>query len=276
MNIIFYGTSGSIPAPGPQRVLIGGNTPCVHVSAHNHAIILDAGSGLRELGYLLLNKPCPIDIFISHYHIDHIYGLGFFMPFFEEDREINIWGPGTSKEQVRAALDKFLSPPLFPVGLNDFNAKINIHAIPTKEFRRHEFLIQAHQIQHSGLTLGYRINAQDKILAYLPDHEPFWGLKQLPDCDQEISGFSLAQGADLLIHDSQFTNEEYKNHIGWGHSAISHAVEFARRCRVKKLVTFSHDPSHSDEQIINMAHEANLKASTFGVIPGTEKQEIII
>jgi len=277
MNITFYGTSGSIPAPGPSRVLVGGNTPCVLVqSDHKHTIILDAGSGLRELGYRLPKNLDLIDIFISHYHLDHIYGLGFFTPLFEVHREIHIWGPGAQESEVRSSLNRFLSPPLFPVRLEDFKAKVHIHAVPTTSFKRGDFLIDARPIKHSGLTLGYRLNSNNKILTYLPDHEPFSGQKQLPDRDADISGFELAHEADLLIHDAQFTDAEYDEHIGWGHSCISQTIKFATRCRVKALVTFSHDPSHSDELILEMARAANLKAKNFDVAPGIEGQEIII
>jgi ribonuclease BN (tRNA processing enzyme) len=149
-------------------------------------------------------------------------------------------------------LNQYLSPPLFPIPLRDIPSKLNIHELGNTTMELGEFVITSEFISHPGPTLGYRIQQGSKAVCYLPDHEPIIGRSRLYPEDEWISGFDLAHGADLLIHDSQYNKKEYKTKPGWGHSSINLAARFCARTKAKRLVLFHHDPMHTDAQIQKM------------------------
>jgi ribonuclease BN (tRNA processing enzyme) len=184
--------------------------------------------------------------------MDHIQGLGFCKPLFDPNKEIHIWGPGGSTQSLQARLNRFLSPPLFPIPLRDIPSKLTIHELPNAPFTIGKFTISADFISHPGPTVGYRVTCGDKTMTYMPDHEPMVGQPHLYPEDCWVSGFGLAYQTDLLIHDSQYDQKEYKDKIGWGHSTLNLAVEFSIRVEAKKLLLFHHDPSHSDAHRIKM------------------------
>lgn len=213
-------------------------------------LILDAGSGIRRLGNApILANYSRLDILLTHLHLDHIQGLGFFEPLFNNSREIHIWGPTSFGSMLSTRLNRYLSPPLFPVPIRDLPAVLHFHELPRKTFRIGDFEIWADYICHPGPTVGYRITNDNKVLTYLPDHEPALCASNFPLEEQWTSGYDLARQANLLIHDAQFSDEEYAKRIGWGHSTFNHALKFAKLSRVQELLLFHHDPAHSDEEL---------------------------
>ncbi|MDX1477140.1 MAG: MBL fold metallo-hydrolase [Saprospiraceae bacterium] len=249
MKISYWGTRGSIATITHQTQFYGGHTPCVAVGQGNDLLILDAGSGIIQLGDLLLTRrPLNIHILLTHLHMDHIQGLGFFKPFFQPGLTLHIWGP-QGNSPLKQRLNRYLSPPLFPVRIRDFDCKLEIFETPLEAFEIGTFQIQARHICHPGPTLGYRVTNGTSTLAYLPDHEPALGARAFPGDPEWTSGYSLAREVDVLIHDAQFTEEEYRERQGWGHSSYEQAIKFARLAQVKRLELFHHDPKHTDEQL---------------------------
>jgi phosphoribosyl 1,2-cyclic phosphodiesterase len=254
MKVRLWGVRGSLACAGQATVRYGGNTSCVEVRpAADHLIVLDAGSGIRPLGMAVTDEVRTIDVLLTHLHMDHIQGLGFFAPFFSRSAEVAIWGPPSITASLRERLTRYLSPPLFPVALRDFAARLTLHDAPTHQpVRIGSVEVSAALIVHPGPTVGYRLTTANGTLAYLPDHEPALGARGSLEPLPWLSGGGLAVGADLLIHDAQYTAAEYVHRVGWGHSSIDLAVTFAQLCGARRLVTFHHDPAH-DDQILDAA-----------------------
>ncbi len=261
MNVTFWGTRGSLATPGSDTIRYGGNTSCVEVrGAGGELLVLDAGTGIRALGESVARETQRVDILLTHLHMDHIQGLGFFEPLFWPDLEVHLWGPSSTTLGLHARLSRYLSPPLFPIRLRDLPCRLKLHDVVAEpRFQIGEVSIRTGLVCHPGPTVGYRIQERGASLCYLPDHEPSLGVDALPKNTRWIPGFDLAAGVDLLIHDAQYTDEEYPQHVGWGHSSISHALAFAEAARVGQLVTFHHDPWHSDV-ILDQIYEAPQKS----------------
>lgn len=248
MRVKLWGTRGSLAAPGPEPARYGGNTACIEiVGADGTVLILDAGTGLRRASPPLWRK--RVDILLSHLHLDHIQGLGFFRPLYDPEVEVHIWGPASVTLGLRPRLSRYLSPPLFPVHLRSLPCRLNLHEVPCGEFAVGELRIETAFVCHPGPTVGYRIAEGESVLAYLPDHEPALGFVDFPRDPEWTSGYALAAGADLLIHDAQYTDDEYAARVGWGHSTLGHALAFARLAEVRHLVLFHHDPEHDDDDL---------------------------
>ena len=255
MNLKIWGCRGSLPAPGPEKNIYGGNTSCVEIIHENTCIILDGGSGIQRLGVSLPKHITQIDILLTHLHLDHIMGLGFFMPIYNPNMTINIWGPAASNESLRHRLRKYFSPPIFPLRLKELPCKGEIFEIDDSEFTIGDFKISSEYICHPGPTVGYRLQKGKTIIAYLPDHEPALGSSNYPTNPEWTSGYSIAHEADLLIHDAQYKNIEYTNRIGWGHCSMKDAIDFGELTGVKKMLLFHHDPMHTDEQLQKLYNE---------------------
>lgn len=272
MNITLWGTRGSLPNAGPETVRYGGNTSCVEVrGADNTMLVLDAGTGIRRLGAALNGSPGRIDILLTHLHMDHIQGLGFFEPLYRADKEIHIWGPPSATQDLRGRLARYLSPPLFPVRIRDLPSKLVLHDVMPGWFEIGEFKIFADLLCHPGPTFGYRIKENGASLAYLPDHEPALCSDHIGSETEWTSGFAIADGVDTLIHDAQYSDDEYTEHVGWGHSSIPQTIDFARAAGVRRLITFHHDPSHSDSTLDGLVEAArNGCNAPYELIPGTE------
>jgi ribonuclease BN (tRNA processing enzyme) len=271
MRITLFGTRGSIAAPGPETTRYGGNTAAVEVCGKNSTlIVLDAGTGIRRLGNQIPATISRIDILLTHLHMDHIQGLGFFDPLYNPDIDVHIWGPASSKLGLESRLSRYLSPPLFPVRLRDLPAVV-CHEVPRPAFDIGEFHIRAALVCHPGPTVGYRIEEDGCAVTYLCDHEPALGLLHGWPGRDWISGFDLALDADLLIHDAQYTDEEYQHCIGWGHSTYAHAFEFAAQVGAKRLVPFHHDPAHDDITLDRLLEDAvRTHKPSCAVAPGRE------
>jgi phosphoribosyl 1,2-cyclic phosphodiesterase len=265
MRVRFWGVRGSIPAPGPRTTAVGGNTPCVQVTgADGRQLILDAGSGIRELHASDLGHAKRLDILLSHLHLDHIQGLLFFTPLFDPAAEITVWGP-PGGGSLHSRLARYLSNPLSPVDIRELPAKVAFRDVPATSWRLGELEVRASLIAHRGPTLGYRIAEAGATLSYLPDHEPGLGTTLSSAPSSWISGLALAQGASALIHDSQYSDAEYAFRRGWGHSRISDTLAFAQRSMPKTLLMFHHDPGHDDVRLQSLEHQATEDAAGLGV-----------
>ncbi len=261
MKIIIWGSRGSIPMSGPDTKFYGGNTACIEVSEEGWLLVLDGGSGMQRMNVSNSSANKRIDILLTHLHFDHIQGLGFFKPLFDPSMEVHIWGPASSILSLQNRLRRYLSPPLFPVRIRDLPCNLILHEIENSFFEIGPFTIQSQYVIHTGPTVGFRVNSHHSVLCYIPDHEPALGRNGLLKEIKWISGIDLAMNADLLLHDAQYTAEEYKNKIGWGHSSMEDAALFASMAHIEHLIFFHHDPSHTDEQLNKIYSEFKKKKS---------------
>lgn len=257
MKVVVWGTRGSLASPGPDTARYGGNTSCVEVRADDGTVlVLDAGTGIRRLGMALPASLPRVDLLLSHLHMDHIQGLGFFAPLQRPDMDVRIWGPPSTTLDLRSRLIRYLSPPLFPVHLRDLACCLTLYEIAGGHFDIGPFKVESALVCHPGPTLGYRIEAGAASMAYLPDHELRLGSVSLDGDPAWISGFDLVRGVDVLIHDAQYSAAEYGGHTGWGHSTTDEVVRFAARAGVGRLVLFHHSPDHDDATIDRLVADA--------------------
>ena len=272
MKVTLWGTRGSLPTPGPETTRYGGNTSCVEVRGRDGSVVvLDAGTGVRRLGATIGPEVRRIDLLLTHLHIDHIEGLGFFAPLFRRDMEIHIWGPASTTLDLRARLTRLLSPPIFPVRLRDLPCKLELHDVTSVDHLRvGELEIQTALVCHPGPTVGFRISEGDASLAYLPDHEPALGAVDFPRDLEWTSGFALAGDANLLIHDAQYSAEEYAGRVGWGHSALHDLVAFASAARAARVVPFHYDPAHTDAELDRRFDDVRQRPLPFDFVPAVE------
>lgn len=273
MHVTLWGTRGSLATPGPETARFGGNTSCVGVvGSHGTILVLDAGTGIRRLAATIPASVVRVDILLTHLHMDHIQGLGFFSPLYRPDIDVHIWGPASTTQGLKARLMRYLSPPLFPISLSEL-PRLAFHEVPCGEVEIGEFRVCAALVCHPGPTVGYRItSAEGRVLTYLPDHEPALAALRFPCLPRAwTSGGTLAAHADLLIHDSQYSAAEYACHCGWGHSSLPQTLDFGRLAEVGKLVPFHHDPSHTDDDLDRMLVQAMYECRpAFEVAPGIE------
>jgi phosphoribosyl 1,2-cyclic phosphodiesterase len=273
MKVTFWGTRGSVATPGSETLRYGGNTSCVQVTGNcGTVLVLDAGTGIRPMSRELPPEVRRVDVLLTHLHMDHIQGLGFFAPFFDPDMEVHVWGPASAAHALRARLVRYLSPPLFPVHLRDLPCRLHVHDLPHDVFEIGEFRILTNLVCHPGPTVGYRISGPDEeTVAYMPDHEPLLGARRFAPEREWVSGMTVAEGAHLLIHDAQYTDDEYTSRVGWGHSSVNQAFDYARIAGVAALSPFHHDPMHGDEQIDKIFRKAIRKHKpAFPVMPAKE------
>jgi phosphoribosyl 1,2-cyclic phosphodiesterase len=252
-----WGCRGSLPTPGPATVGYGGNTTCVEVRADDGTLlILDAGTGLKPLGNAL-DGVSRIQLLLTHLHLDHIEGLRFFEPLWRAGTEVHVWGPPSPLHSLRDRIARSFSPPLFPLDLGEIPATLHFHDVPNDPWELEGVRVQAVSVSHPGTTVGYRLEVDGRSFAFIPDHEPVIGVELASLAPEWISGHALAKGADVLLHDCQFDEVEYPERVGWGHSSVAHAVEFARLAGVGQLVLFHHDPDRSDAGIERLVRRAN-------------------
>ena len=262
MKVTIWGSRGSCAAPGPDTARYGGNTSCVEVRLDGDArtlLVFDAGTGIRALGERLMVTSVPVvHIFLSHLHLDHLQGLAFFAPLYRAATEVHVWGPPSASMSLRERIGAYMSEPLFPVHVSEIPSDIQFHDAPDMHgVRVGSATVKAAPVTHRGPTVGYRIEEDGATLAYVPDHEPALGSRHLDDVDPAwISGFGLIAGADVLVHDAQYSELEYPAKVGWGHSSVEHVVTLATMAEVGRLVMFHHDPSHDDASLDALGRRA--------------------
>jgi ribonuclease BN (tRNA processing enzyme) len=277
MNIKLLGVRGSIPTTGSDTTYYGGNTSCAYVWEDNWMLVLDGGSGIQRLtlDYPIEHK--RIDVLLTHLHLDHIQGLGFFKQLFDPSMEIHIWGPASSSQPLHGRLSRYLSPPLFPVLIRDLPCKLKLHEIGNSTFDIGPFTIQSGFVIHPGPTVGFRVKGRHSVFTYLPDHEPALGQHGIIPDTKWVSGIDLAVGADLLLHDAQYTAWEYPSKKGWGHSSMDDAGQFAALAGVNHLLFAHHDPARTDIQLTEMFTDFKTRNSyAFRYEPAREGMEIIL
>ena len=280
LSVIFWGVRGAIPSPGNSTQKYGGNCACIEmrVGQENRLIIIDAGTGIRKLGNHVMKTDMPkgslsLDLFLSHTHWDHIMGFPFFLPIYEPHTQMKVHGPVSLGEdaldQVIGGLMKYR---YFPISVEELSAHISYHHLgeTSNIDMGGGLMVSTKVLNHSITTLGYKFEFNGKIVCTCFDHEPFRNLsitdKKHPEYDALVAaeGEHVAReqndaieeffhGADLLIHDAQYTEEEYHaSRVKWGHSSMEHAVGAATRAGVKKVVFFHHDPDRTDTDIENL------------------------
>jgi ribonuclease BN (tRNA processing enzyme) len=278
VKLKLWGTRGSLASPGPETVRYGGNTSCVSIEgSEGTLLVLDAGTGILRLGQSTPPELDCVHILLTQLHMDHIQGLPFFAPLRRRGVEVHIWGPASTTLSLRARLMRYLSPPLFPVSLREIWSDMYFHELPAGTVELGELRVDAQLVIHPNPTVGYRVMEGDASIVYLPDHEPALSARQFPGSKEWTSGYSLAEGADLLIHDSQYTQEMYQDRVGFGHSSLVQALQFAGLAEVRQLVPFHHDPTHGDA-MLDQWFERTLDElqPRFLVTPAQEGQEYLI
>ncbi len=268
MRVTLWGTRGSVARAGAGTVRYGGDTACVEVvGSDGTVLILDAGSGLLNVASCLPPTTTRVDLLLTHLHMDHIQGLGFFRPLRSSETETHVWGPVSTTMGLAERLARYLSPPLFPVRLRELATEW--HDLEPETIQLGPFRITSDLICHPGPTFGYRVEENGRALVYMPDHEPALGHQRFPSDRRWTSGCGLASGADVLIHDAQYTEEEYAERVGWGHSTLGQAVAFASQAEVGRLVTFHHDPQHTDEMLDHLHRQMAETGTDVEVVAGT-------
>jgi CheY-like chemotaxis protein len=278
MRVRFWGTRGSIATPGAGTVRFGGNTSCVEVvTASGARFILDCGTGARALGgHLMGTAPRPISasILLSHTHWDHIQGFPFFAPVFVPGNEISVYAPLGCGGSLEKTLAGQMEHTYFPVALDQLPSKLSFHELDEGMHEITGVRVIAQYLHHPAVALGYRIEADGASVMYLCDHEPFseslWRAGEEPGRiesilhagDQRHAQFMA--GADLVIHDAQYTPEEYPSKKTWGHSTYEYAVELAAAAGVRRLALMHHDPAHDDEFVAGMEESARRLAAQRG------------
>ena len=248
MRVRLWGVRGSVPIPGRSAERYGGNTSCVQVSAADGSqLVLDAGTGIRDLGIEMAGRCRRLDLLLTHLHLDHIQGLMFFAPFFDPEVEVTIWGPPAAGRTLRERLARYISNPLSPIEIEELPARVTFRDVPSEPWRIGDVQVEASLVAHRGTTLGYRLSENGTSLCYLPDHEPALGQDLASSRTAWISGHALARGASVLLHDCQYTEREYPAHRGWGHSSLPDALSFAQRCEARRVLLLHHDPAHDDD-----------------------------
>jgi phosphoribosyl 1,2-cyclic phosphodiesterase len=246
-----WGCRGSLATPGRDTLRYGGNTSCVEVVLDDGTlIILDAGTGIRGLGLTLRDRPpCTIHVLLTHLHLDHVEGLAFFGPVWRPETEMHIWGPPSQRWSLEERLARYFSPPLFPIALSEVPSRLTFHDVPEDEWQVGGARVSAVPVSHPGPTVGYRLEVDGLSLAYIPDHEPVVGGGLRGRSPDWLSGHAVAAAATVLVHDSQYSEEEYATKMGWGHPSVADAVEYAHIVGAERLVLFHHDPLHRDEEL---------------------------
>lgn len=243
-NVTFWGVRGSIPTPGATTAAVGGNTSCVEVSVGGHRVILDGGTGLRQLGDSLRGQSdLTAHIFFSHLHWDHIQGVPFFGPAFEKGHTFHLHAGRRDGRTLESALIGQMSFPYFPVRFSKIESTLTFHDLSVREAVHLDGGVSVYGVEgfHPDGVFAWRIEHRGHVLVYATDTEPS------PESDARIA--TLAQGADVLIHDAQYTPEQYDEHRGWGHSTMMDGARIAQAAKVGTYVLFHHDPAESDEAV---------------------------
>jgi len=264
MIIKFWGTRGSIPSPGPDTSQFGGNTACVEVRNDKQPlIILDAGTGIRKLGLEVLQDPTvsEIHLLFSHTHWDHIQGLPFFAPLFSPKYTIKLYGPVHYSKNLEQILSQQMEYTYFPVRVQELAANLSFHDIAETDFAIGDSIkVSTKYVNHPVVCLSYKIICAGKSFAYVTDHEPYRNLfadgsesdreeGRLVAQEQTDALIDFLEGVDVMCVDGQYTPEEYKTRIGWGHSSVDDAYQLGKEAGVGEVIIFHHDPDRSDADL---------------------------
>ena len=258
MRARIWGCRGSLATPGPQTVRYGGNTSCVELRPAGGAlIVLDAGTGIRPLGLALgRDRPSTIHLLLTHLHLDHVEGLGFFLPLWDPEVDLHVWGPPAPDRSLRDRIAAYLSPPLFPRPFAEIPARLHFHEVPDGDWELGSLRIVTRHVTHPGPTVAYRFEEDGRTLAFIPDNEPALDGDLRSQPEDSVSGLELARGVDVVLHDAQYTEGEYRTRVGWGHSSVADAMIFRQLAEPGRFVMFHHEPVHSDADLEAMLERA--------------------
>jgi phosphoribosyl 1,2-cyclic phosphodiesterase len=272
LSLRFWGTRGSIPSPGATTTRYGGNTPCIELrTSEGRLVILDAGTGIRELGRSLLARAngdaVSGDIFLTHAHWDHIQGIPFFAPLFRQGNHFTIWGSRSLQTSIDRVVRDQMSPVVFPVSFEELKARIDFQELAEERRAGAGYQVAAMGVRHPGGALAYRFTEAGRSargLVYVSDNElnPAARYEDPPHWRERFVDF--ARGAAVLVHDSMYTAEEYPSFVGWGHSTYEDAVALAIDAEVERLVLFHHRPERTDEEVDHCVDQCRALVSARG------------
>lgn len=275
MQITFYGVRGSTPCPTEGNRRYGGNTSCVAVEAEGHApLVFDLGTGLRIWGETLaLDGSFHGHALVTHVHWDHVQGLPFFVPVLAAGASLDVYGPPPPDGTLEQCFKTFVAPPYFPVCIDELPGSITFHDVTDSDMAVGDAKVMIRTVPHTGLTNGYRVEQDGAVVTYISDHQmPIDGSMDIAD-----SVLELCDGADLLIHDSQYTPDEFTQKAHWGHCTVDYAVHVAREAGVRQLALFHHDPSHDDDIVDCLLAGAQAMAGDdFEVIAAAEQTTVVL
>jgi phosphoribosyl 1,2-cyclic phosphodiesterase len=297
MKIRFWGTRGSIPSPGPRTIRYGGNCSCVEIrTPAGELFIVDAGTGIRELGMALMAKP-PVaaHILLSHTHWDHISGFPFFPPAFAPGNALTIYAARNIDKRLEDVMAGQMEYTYFPVTLSDLPSEINYRELLEETFSIGSARITTHYLNHTSICMGYRIEAGGRSVAYVSDHEPYGLALFGADPPAERIGRGLrdgvvhvgdrrliewVRGADLVIQDAQYTPEEYPKKIGWGHGSADYVTDVAIMAGARRLALYHHDPLHDDDTVDRIVDYCRARVAEAGasleVFAAAEGQDLTL
>jgi phosphoribosyl 1,2-cyclic phosphodiesterase len=253
MRIKFWGVRGSTPAPQPENMRYGGNTSCVEVRLGDSIYVFDCGTGFRVLGQALRHEfkahPINAHIFVSHFHWDHIQGLPFFGPLYDNRENHFQFHCSSRTRSLKRVLEEQMAAPYFPVGLTEMQAQQNFYDLEEGRIQLGDVTLQTMWLNHPQGCMGYRLETKEGVVVYATDNEP-------GDAIFDKNVRKLAAGADVLIYDAQYLPEEYERRRGWGHSHWREAINVVTESGAKELVLFHHDPEHDDVCLDKVVSEA--------------------
>ncbi|MEP6602484.1 MAG: MBL fold metallo-hydrolase [Spartobacteria bacterium] len=298
VRIKLWGVRGSIPVPGSSTLRYGGNTTCLELRAEGEIIVLDAGSGIRALGNDLerefKSQPVKVTLLSTHAHWDHIQGLPFFLPAYNEKNALRLLGYKGVGGGFGAILSRQMAVPFFPVRLRDLPCELSIEELTEMDFHIGKVRVSSKFVNHPGNCVGYRIHTSAGSISFIPDNEPYESGKLHAEAcahatPEQAAKFAVTEraalveflsGSDVLLLDAQYTDEEYKKHIGWGHGCITTAIDLAIDAKVRKLLLFHHDPNHDDDMVDSMVEKARelarARGSTMEVEAAREGHELTL
>jgi phosphoribosyl 1,2-cyclic phosphodiesterase len=276
LDITFYGVRGSCPCPSEENRRYGGNTACVGVTVDGHEpIVFDLGTGLRAFG-----QTQPTDgtfrgtALMTHLHWDHVQGLPFFPPADRVGARFDVYGPRQVEGPLSQVFGDLMRPPYFPVRFTDLRGDIQFHDVETEDLAIGDAKVKVRPVPHCGPTVGYRVELDGVVVTYVSDHQAPRSLQGFDDAVLE-----LAEGADLLIHDAQYTPEEFAHKAHWGHCTVDYAVSLAKAAGVRRLALFHHDPAHDDDTLDAIVAGARRFSDQVGgppVLGASEGQRLVI
>jgi len=290
ITIKFWGTRGGIPTPGPGTVRYGGNTPCVEARMGDATFVFDVGTGVRALGIDILQRGKPFDghVFIGHCHWDHIQGFPFFAPAYIPGNKVTVYGSQGSGRGIREVLEGQMSHDFFPVEIKDMGGDVQFVDLEQGTHDIAGKTVKTLHLNHPGLSMAIRLEHEGKSFVYSSDSEPFreiLGRQQFPEGSpmteyiDELDSLlvNFAKDADLLVVDGQYTREQYRSRLGWGHATMDDAVETAMAANAKRVAVYHHDPAHNDEfldeqmaRLQQMTADAGSSTEVIGACEGLE------
>jgi phosphoribosyl 1,2-cyclic phosphodiesterase len=282
LRVRCWGTRGSLPSPGSDTVRYGGNTSCVEMTGRGgEHLIFDAGSGIRPLGEALarVSRDLSADLFLTHFHWDHVQGLPFFAPIYSESSTIWIHGAVQGDLDLPTLVAGTMGPVYFPVPFEAVAAQVQFGEVTGAVVERGGLTITSHRLRHPTRTYGYRVDSGGGSVSYLPDNELVGGSYDVP-AGWYRSLCRFLEGTDVLFHDAMFTDAEYPRYEGWGHSSMSQAIQLAEDAGVRRLCLFHHSPGRTDAELTRLVSDARddlaRRGSLLTLDVATEGEELVV